>query len=126
MKRYVIAALVAATLVGCAVQQHDTLGEELAQFRATRKVYDRANLRCHQLVTEKYHSRLYGLTQVEGEERRALEATADVDNATCKANYERKTMALWEAQSPAVHAFYEKRRAEIHKELSRIEAEAKR
>lgn len=126
MKRYVISALVAVTLAGCAVQQRDTLGDELAQFRATRQIYARANLRCQQLVTEKYHGRLYGLTPVEGSGRQEIESAANNDRAACTVNYERKSAALWNEQSPEVHAFYAKRRAELRKEIVQVEAEAQR
>ncbi|MBX8459412.1 hypothetical protein K5E19_02950 [Enterobacter sp. RIT637] len=123
MKRYVIAALVVATPVGCAVKKHDTLGDELSQFRNTRSLYSKAFQRCDYLVTEKYHSRLYGLTPLEGAERREVEAAARAEHAICATNYERKSADLWEAQSPEVHAFYEKRRDELHKEQRAINAE---
>lgn len=124
MKRYVIAALVAATLVGCAVKHHDTLGDELSQFRTTRSLYNKALLRCNYLITEKYQCCLYGLTPLEGAERREVEAAARADHATCESHYKLKANALWEAQSPEVHAFYEKRRAELNKEQRVINAEA--
>ncbi|MEB5750707.1 hypothetical protein MXF13_12565 [Leclercia adecarboxylata] len=126
MKRYVIAALVAATLVGCAVKQHDTLGDELSQFRTTRSLYNKALLRCNYLVTEKYQGSLYGLTSLEGAERREVEAAARADHATCESNFQRKSAALWEEQSPEVHAFYEQRRAELNKEFEQVKAEAAR
>ncbi|HDR2753277.1 MULTISPECIES: hypothetical protein [Enterobacter] len=126
MKRYIISVLLALTLIGCAVKQHDTLGDELSQFRATRSFYNKALLRCNYLVTEKYHSRLYGFTPLEGAERREVEAAARADYATCATNYNRKATALWEAQSPEVHAFYKKSSAELHQEFERVKAEAQR
>lgn len=80
----------------------------------------------NQIVYEKYHGQLYGNPSFEGAERKAVSRTFYAEQGVCTDNYSRKMTALWNSQPPAVKAFYEQRRTELHSEIIAIEKEAKR
>lgn len=123
MKHYLVSALVASTLIGCAAKE-DGLGQQLAQFRATRNVYDRAYVRCIELVNNKYHHQLFGDKPLEGAARLEAVNSTRFDYARCKKGFEDKAQALWEAQSPEVRDFYIKQRPDLHKRSEQVNREA--
>ena len=123
MKHYLVAALVASTLIGCAAKE-DGLGQQLAKFRAARNIYDRAYVRCIELVNTKYHQQLYGEGHLEGRARLEAVNATRFDYALCKKGFNDKAQALWEEQSPEVHAFYKAKRPAIHKDIEQINREA--
>lgn len=126
MKFYLVAALVASsTMIGCASQK-DTLGEQLAQFRASRHIYDRAYVRCNELVNEKYRQRIYGAGNLEGPDRLEAINSARLDHDLCTKHFQDKASALWKAQSPEVHAFYDAKRPTLHKEMKQVNDEAEK
>lgn len=124
MKKYILAALMASTLIGCATKD-DGLGDQLVQFRAERKFYDLANLRCHELVNQQFHQQLFGEGHLEGPARLEAVNSARAEHAVCTKTHEQKAAELWEKQTPEVHAFYDSKRPGIHAQIDKVNAEAK-
>ncbi|EMD0638901.1 hypothetical protein VPZ60_004317 [Salmonella enterica] len=125
MKKVILAVLAAAALTGCAPKA-DTTMEQVGKFRAERDLLNRAYQRCQENVDAKYHDRLFGPGNLEGAKRAASLEQSKNDKAVCKANWERKAQALWEAQSPEVFAYYSARRAEVKKLFKAVADEATR
>ncbi|EMF0717952.1 hypothetical protein V2E67_002129 [Citrobacter freundii] len=127
MKKIILSTVALAALTLSAHEaMADSVNDQVATFRAERHFIDRAYIRCNERVAEKYRSQLYGLNAVNGNARKPVEAAADAEREVCKVNHTRKATALFDKQSPEVHAFYKQRSAELKAEANKIDEEAVR